>query len=475
MARYDYDLAIIGGGTAGLLASTTAKLMGAKAVLIEGERIGGDCTWTGCVPSKTLIASAKAAHAARHSASYGIHTDGVRVDFAAVMQRVRDTVHHIYADESPDVLRADGIEVIEAYARFTDPHTLALSDGKTLTARSFILATGASPIVPPAFASVPHLTNRTLFDLTTQPRHLIILGGGPIGCEMAQAFTRLGTTVTLIDQAPRLLLRDDAESAALVMESLQSEGVTVKLGVKATSATGTPGDITLTLENGETIHGDALLLALGRRPNVQKMELELAGVELDTSGKLITQPTLQTSAPHIYAAGDVVGGHQFTHVAGYHGYITARNALLPLFKSKDSRPVPWATFTDPEVAHVGLTEVEAIEHCGAGGVQITRLPMTRSDRAQTEGKPGGFLKAVHQPNGKLLGVTIVGLNAGDMITEWASLMWRGGKITDASSFVRPYPNHAVVNGTLGLSFTRKNLPNSLAGRLLRGLVRAFNR
>jgi pyruvate/2-oxoglutarate dehydrogenase complex dihydrolipoamide dehydrogenase (E3) component len=473
VARYTYDLAIIGGGTAGLLAATTAKLLGARAVMIEGEHVGGDCTWTGCVPSKSLVAAAKAAHHARTADRFGVHADGVRVDFGAVMQHVRHTVADIYHDESPEALRADGIEVIEAFARFTDPHTLALSNGQTLTAKNILLATGASPIVPAALADLPHLTNRTLFNLTTLPDPLIIIGAGPAGVEMAQAFRRLGARVSVVAASDQVLPRDDAEAGVLVAESLRAEGVTLHLGAKDIAYARALNGVRVAVD-GHEIGIGTVLAATGRSPNLAKLGLEAAGVQVDANGKLVLTPTLRTTAPHIYAAGDVVGGQMFTHTAGYHGYIAARNALLPV-KARANRPAMWATFTDPEVAHAGLTEAEAITRFGAGQVQVTRLPMSRSDRAQTEANTRGFLKAVHHPNGKLLGVTVVGLHAADLLTEWATLLWRGGNIGDSNKFVRPYPNFATVNGSLGLSFTRRTLPTGATGALLRGLVRLFNR
>lgn len=473
MAQNTYDLIVIGGGAAGLTASRTSIHLGLKVALIEKGRVGGDCTWAGCVPSKALIAAAKLAHSAREGARLGVQVGDVRINFAQVMRHVHETIHEIYAEETPQVLREEGIHVYESAAHFVDPHTVELASGERLTGRKFIIATGSSPIVPEAFADAPYLTNHNLFQLAELPQHLIILGGGPIGTEMSQAFQRLGARVTVIDMAERLLPRDDEEASRFVMEVLQGEGVELRLGVAALRAHGTPGDVHVELADGTVVSGSHLLVALGRRANVQGLQPGNAGIETDERGLLKLSRTLQTTQKHIYAAGDVTAGPQFTHYAGSQGYAAVRNQFLPFPIRGIAEHVPWATFTDPEVAHMGLTEAQARQQYG-DKVMVTRLPMHRSDRAMTEGKPEGFLKAVHLANGKLLGVTIVGLQAADLLTEWIPIVSKGGNVRGVSGRTRVYPAHGSVNGVIGNSFSKAWLKRSVAGVALRLAVRVLN-
>ncbi len=470
---FDYGLIVIGGGAAGLTAARSAVRIGIRVAMIEKDKVGGDCTWIGCVPSKALIAAARAAHEARHSTHLGIHTEDVRVDFAQVMRHVHETIHEIYAEETPDVLREEGIDVFESAARFTDSHTIALSDGRSLRAKKFIIATGSHPWVPEVFREAPYLTNESLFNLEALPEHLIILGGGPIGTEMGQAFRRLGAEVTIIDMADRLLPRDDSEAGTLITETLEQEGVTLKLGTQAVTASGTAGQITIGLADGSSVSGTHLLIALGRRPSVMSLDPQAAGITRDSDGRLMLNTALQTSQPHIYAAGDVTGGPQFTHYAGSQGFVAMRNAMLPLNSKITRENVPWATYCDPEVAHVGLTEDQARQQYG-DSVEVTRLPMARSDRAMTEGRPQGFIKAVHLRSGKLLGVTIVGVNAADLLTEWIGILGAGGSVRSASGKTRVYPSFDSVNGVMGTAFLKKWIGRSLAGRALRTAVRLLN-
>jgi pyruvate/2-oxoglutarate dehydrogenase complex dihydrolipoamide dehydrogenase (E3) component len=473
VSRFQYDLAVIGAGAAGLVASKAAVRLGLKVALIEKERTGGDCTWSGCVPSKALIAAAKVAHMAREGARFGVHVGDIKIDFQTAMHHVHHTIEEIYAEETPDVLREEGIDVYMTLARFTDPHTLELAEGKRITAKRFAICTGSTALVPDAFKNVPHLTNKTLFDLKEQPKHLLILGGGPIGTEMAQAFCRLGSGVTVIDMENRLLPRDDEEASRLVMDTLQKEGVTLKLGSPAVSATGTEREVTITLKNGETVTGDKLLIALGRTPHIESLNPSAAEIALDDKGRLVLSDTLQTTQKHIYAAGDVTGGPYFTHYAGSQAFTIVRNMFFPLSSKGKRSHIPWATYCDPEVGQAGMTEREAREQHGSK-VQITRLPMTRSDRAQTEGKTEGFMKLVHLPNGKLLGTTIVGLYSGDLVNEWADIIAKGGKISAASGKMRVYPNHLNTNGVLATEHFKTHTLRGFTGTALRLVVRIFS-
>lgn len=459
-----YDLAIIGAGTAGLTAATTARSLGAKTAMIEGKRVGGECTWTGCVPSKALLAATRVIHTARNAERYGVHVGEVQPDFAAVMRYVHESIHTIYHEETPEALRKQGLDIYEIYAQFTDPHTLLLADGTSIYAKHILICTGATPKIPEPLRSVPHLTPETLFDLQTQPQHLLIIGGGPVGTEMAQAFRRLGSAVTVISRTPRLLPRDDAEASALLMDHLRAEGVTLKLGAEPTHAQYDLGTYTLTLNDGTTVQGDQVLVAVGKQPNLSSLNVEAAGVAVQ-DGKLVLDDYLRTSQRHIFAAGDVTGGPLFTHYAGWQAFQGVRNALLPL-ASKGVRPtVPWATFTDPEVAQAGLTEAKAREQEKA--VQVTRLPMTRADRAVTEGHAEGFMKLIHRPNGRLLGATIVGYNAGEMINDWAAIIEKGGNVSDTSTVMRVYPTLGTANVILAIAQFQKQLDSGFLGRALR--------
>lgn len=469
MHEHKYDLVIIGAGSAGLTAAQAAVTLGARVALIEGKRTGGECTWTGCIPSKTLLAVARQVHTARNAAALGIHIEAVTVDFSAVMKHVRQTIEQIYDEESPDALRTQGIDVYEAYAQFTDPHTIHMSDGTTLQGKYFLICTGASPHIPPGFQDVPYLTNENLFDLTDLPRHLLIVGGGPVGTEMAQAFQRLGSQVTLISRAPTLLPRDDPQASSLIADVFRQEGIDLRLGVSAISAQRKPDGIEVILEDNSTLIGDQLLLATGKQPHLASLNLEAAGVAT-SDGRLVLDDRLRTSQRHILAAGDVTGGPQFTHYAGWQAFQAVQNALLPLSVKGIKPVVPWTTFTDPEIAQAGLTESQARQRYG-DQVQITQLPMNRADRAMTEGKPPGFMKLIHQSNGRLLGATIVGVNASEMMNDWIRVLEKRGRVWDAASAMRVYPSLGTANVILATEQIKHQLSSGWLGRVLRGISR----
>lgn len=469
MNTHSYDLVIIGAGSAGLTAAQAALTLGARVALIEGQRTGGECTWTGCIPSKTLLAIARQVYAARHAEALGIRFTNIQVDFPAVLAHVRQTIEQIYEEESPDALRRQGIDVYEAYAQFSSPHTVSLDDGTTLHGKYFLICTGASPHIPQEFADVPYLTNETLFDLPTLPRHLLIVGGGHAGVEMAQAFRRLGSQVTLISRSPRLLRRSDSEASDFIAEVLRQEGIQLRLGVSATGAQVCPEGIDVMLEDGSTVRGDRLLLALGKRPNIARLNLPQAGVQTQDEG-LVLDDRLRTSQRHILAAGDVTGGAQFTHYAGWQAFQAVQNALLPMAAKGVLPAAPWATFVDPEVAQAGLTEAQAREAHGRS-VQVTRLPMSRADRAMTEGRAHGFMKLVHLPDGRLLGATIVGMNAGEMINDWVRILEKRGRVWDAAGAMRVYPTLGTGNVILATEQVKAQLAAGWIGRGLRSISR----
>ncbi|MBT4513144.1 MAG: FAD-dependent oxidoreductase, partial [Chloroflexi bacterium] len=390
----DYDLVIVGGGPAGLTAAGFAMQLGASVAIVEKNRIGGDCTWYGCVPSKALLKAAKVAHTMRSSDRFGLESIEPIVDLKQVMAHVQSVVNDVYQHESPDVLRADGIGVFIGDCRFLDPHTIAVDD-VFISAKRFLIATGAHPFVPPisGLDTINYLTYESLWTLEKLPEHLVVLGGGPIGCEMAQAFRRLGAKITIVEGEERILLRDDPAVSEVLAGVFESEGIDLKLSAKAEHAWQDGNDIHL-IAGGDEIVCDNLLVAIGRRPNVDGLDFEKSGVKYSPKG-IEVDDHLRTSQSHIYAAGDCIGGYQFTHYAGWQAFMAVRNALLPGAVSGISEYVPWTTFTDPEVAHIGMSEAEAKEEHG-DNVMTCNWPMDKVDRARTEGNTTGFIKLVHK-------------------------------------------------------------------------------
>jgi pyruvate/2-oxoglutarate dehydrogenase complex dihydrolipoamide dehydrogenase (E3) component len=464
---HNHQLIVIGGGAAGLTVAEIAATLGIDVALVEGAHTGGDCTWYGCMPSKTLINVAKTVHHARTSQAQGIDGAGVTVDFAQVMTHIQATIEAIYADETPAELRQREVTVYEAYAHFTDPHTLQLESGETLRAERFVLATGSRPRVLDGFDDVPYLTNHTLFDLREQPDHLLIVGGGPIGTEMAQAFNRLGTQVTLIEYNDHILPRDDPDASELIAEILSDEGVTLMCGQTVERAEYADGRVTVHLADGTAVSGSHVLLAVGRVVDVRNLNPDAAGIAHE-DGRLLVDDRLQTNQAHIFAAGDVAGGQMLSHASSTEGTTALFNALLPL-KSKRKTHLPWATFTDPEVAHAGLTEAQVRQH--HPHYEVTRLPITRVDRAMTAGHRRGFMKLIHGRYGKLYGATIVGPNAGEMMNEWAAIIERGGRVHQATLPVKIYPTLGTSNAVLATEHLRKIAAETRIGALVRRVLK----
>ena len=466
----DYDLAIIGAGSAGLTAARFAARLGRRVALIEANRVGGDCTWTGCVPSKALLHAARVAHTIRTGGTYGVQASEPEVDFAAVMGRVRRVIEQIYSAESPDVLSGEGIDVVEGKARFEDTHTVDV-EGQRITARYFLICTGASPFVPPipGLAETPYLTYESFWELEELPARLIVIGGGPIGCELAQACQRLGSRVTLVEALDRLLLNDDPEAAQIVADALTRDGVDLRQGAPVESvSTNESGSITVTA-GGEEVVGDRILVAVGRRPNVDGMGLENAEVEYSRAG-ITVDDYLRTSARNIYAAGDCVGGFQFTHYAGYQGAMAVRNMLLPgRSKARPAHP-PWATFTDPEVAHVGYREEQARERYG-DAIRTATLPMGSIDRAVTDGAAAGFIKVVQRNKGTVLGATVVGRNAAEALQGWAVAFERGLSMGEVARAMQAYPSLGTGNQQVAWDAHLDRLTSGFTGRALRWLAR----
>lgn len=466
----DYDVIVIGAGTGGLVAADFAVALGAKTALIERERIGGDCTWHGCVPSKTLIRIARMAHEARTGLETGILTAAAppQVEMRRVRERIQAAIQQVYQYETPAVLADKGIDFIAGGAEFIDPHTVILDGARPLRASHFILATGARPQAPTlsGLDAIPYLTYRTIFDLEVLPRELVIVGDGPVACEMAQAYQRLGSQVTLVGE--RLLPRDEPEAAAAVEAVFAREGIR-RIAACAVLVTGAAGNFTLTAEDGQSAQGTHLLIAAGRVPNGAGIGLERAGVALD-DGAIRVDRHLRTSAAHIYAVGDCTGGYQFTHYAGWQGFVAVRNALLPLADEGINDSVPWVTFVDPEVAHAGMTEAQArTRYANAARVSLVRAD--HIDRAVADGDDQAFVKVVYHQDGRLLGATLCGKGAGESIAEYCLAIHHKMKLGELARAFHPYPTYATTTQLIASEFAREQTLGGLTGQLLRASMR----
>lgn len=436
--------------------------MGANCVLVEGAQMGGDCLNTGCVPSKALLAAAKIAQSRRIGAGFGIQTVEPVVDFAATQAHVRRVIAQIAPVDSQERFEGLGVRVIRAWGQFLSPTELQAGDDGII-ARRFIIATGSHPVIPdlPGLSGTAYLTNETIFTLAERPRHLVILGGGPIGVEMAQAHLRLGSDVTLIARS-RILGRDDPEAAAIVLAQLRAEGVVV---LQETEAIGVSGDVTVTLTNGQKIHGSHLLLALGRVPALSRLNLPAA--QVDTTAKGVTvNAGLRSSNRRIFAIGDVVGGRQFTHVAGYHAGIVLRQVVLGLPARERTDHIPMVTYSDPELAQIGPTEAQARSLHG-DRITVTRADYHHNDRAITEGQNAGFLKLITL-NGRPLGVTIVGHGAGELVGVWSLAISQRLKLSAIAGMVAPYPTYGELSKrAAGAYFSPKLFANAILKRFVR--------
>lgn len=459
-----YDLVIIGAGSGGLTAANFATQLGATVALVEKNRIGGDCTWTGCIPSKALLKAAKVAHAVRNAARFGIAANPPVTDMARVRDYVRSAIDQVYRLETPAELQRKGIDVIEGAARFIDPHTIEVGTQRVF-AKHFLIATGARPLIPAitGLADVPFVTYERIFDNETLPKNMLVIGGGPIGVELAQAHQRLGAQVTVV--ADEILPKDEPEARVVIRRVLEREGVRFVVG-KASAATRRDAGIMLTVGQQELI-GDYLLVAAGRTPNVAGLDLENAGVSFSPQG-IAVDSQLRTNVKHIYAAGDVTGGYQFTHFAGWQAFQAVRNALLAGSSSGLTDLVPWVTFTDPEVAHIGLTEAQAKQRFGESA-QVRRLEFNHTDRAVCEGDTEGFTKLVFKSDGTILGATMVAARAGEAITEIIVAIKNGLKIGDLAGAIHAYPTYSTAVQQLAAEISVDSLLSGPGGSLLKGL------
>jgi pyruvate/2-oxoglutarate dehydrogenase complex dihydrolipoamide dehydrogenase (E3) component len=435
------DLCVIGAGSAGLSVAAGAVQMGAAVVLIEAHRMGGDCLNTGCVPSKALLAAAHAAHAVRTAGRFGIHATAPVIDFAAAHAHVQGVIAAIAPHDSVERFEGLGVTVIKATARFVDAATVE-AGGQRIRARRVVVATGSRAAAPPipGLADVPYLTNESVFDLSALPAHLAIIGGGAIGVELAQAFRRLGSRVTLLERA-RILPRDEPEAVAVVRATLIAEGIDLREQASVTSVA-RDGEGIAILVDGQRIEATHLLVAAGRTPNTDTLNLATAGIDSTARGVTV-DASLRTTNRRVFAAGDVAGGPQFTHVAGYHAGIIIRQALFGLPAKVEYRALPWVTFCDPELAQVGLTEADARK----AGHDVTILTQTLAgnDRAQAEAATEGAIRLVVGRRGRVLGASIVGRNAGELIGLWALAISQGIAVGKVASLVLPYPTLGEVS------------------------------
>jgi pyruvate/2-oxoglutarate dehydrogenase complex dihydrolipoamide dehydrogenase (E3) component len=461
------DLCVIGAGSGGLSVAAGAAQLGADVVLVERGLMGGDCLNYGCVPSKSLLAAAKVAETGRRAARFGVTYAPPAIDFAAVMDHVAAVIARIAPNDSEERFRALGVTVVRAEGRFTDPRTLRAADNE-IRPRRFVIATGSEPVVPPipGLAEMPYLTNETVFANRTLPEHLIVIGGGAIGVEMAQAHRRLGSRVTVVDIGP-LLPRDEPELVDLLARRLAAEGIEIRAGTGIESACRAGAGVALRLAGGETITGSHLLVAAGRRPNVMALDLPAAGIEASARG-ITVDARLRTSNRRAFAVGDVAGGPQFTHIAAYHAGIVIRNALFRLPARVDYRALPWVTYTDPELAQVGLGEAAA--RAAGEAVHVLRWPFADNDRAQTERDTEGLVKIIAGRRGRILGASILGAGAGDLILPWALAIARRLKIGAVADLVVPYPTRGEAGKRAAGSYYAPTLFSPRTRRLVRLLA-----
>ena len=464
--RFDRDLVVIGAGSGGLVSAYIAAAVKAKVTLIEAHRMGGDCLNTGCVPSKALIRSARSAHEARHAREFGVQIDDVTVDFAAVMERVQSAIAKVEPHDSIERYQSLGVDVVQGYARVTSPWSVEV-DGRELTTRHIVVATGARPAVPdlPGLDDVGYLTSDTLWNLREQPRRLVVLGGGPIGSEIAQAFARLGSQVTQIEAGERLLSREDSDVSSAVLERFRAEGIDVRLGTRATSVHRRNGRTWISVDTAtgrDDIEFDQLLVAVGRRANVTGFGLETLDVKLTERGTVEVDDYLRTNHPSIFAVGDVPGPHQFTHAAAHQAWHAAVNALFGTFKKFriDYSALPWSTFIDPEVARVGLNEQEARARNIA--YDATIYDLAELDRAIADGADRGFVKVLTVPGkDRVLGATIVGHHAGELIAEYFTAIRHGLGMNKLLSTIHVYPTWTEANKYAAGEWKKARVPHRL--------------
>ena len=466
MKQAEYDLVAIGGGTAGLVSAAGGAYLGVRSAIIERTALGGDCLWTGCVPSKALIASARLAHAMRHADSLGLTAAAPKHAFAAVMERMRAARGVVEHHDAPERFRAMGVDVHFGGARFISPEEVEVEGLGRIRSKRFVIATGAVPIAPPipGLAEAGYLDHHAVFETNELPDRLAVLGGGPIGLELAQVFARLGSAVTIVEMESRILPREDDDIAERLTASLRAEDITLRLGERASAVEVVDGAKVIVTAGGDRITVDEIFVATGRRAATDGLELDRAGVQTDR-GAVIVDKTLRTSNSRIWAAGDVTGGLQFTHVADYMAKTVLRNALLPGSTKVDYGDVPWVTYTDPEVAHVGLTATEA----AARGGKTYTYELDDLDRAIVDGEARGVVKISADKRGRILGATILGAHAGELLLPIVLAKKNGLKLSHISGTIFPYPTMVEGVKRAADGFQRARLEGT-GGKVLKKVI-----
>jgi pyruvate/2-oxoglutarate dehydrogenase complex dihydrolipoamide dehydrogenase (E3) component len=467
------DICVIGGGPGGLSAAAAAAAFGVPTVLVERGKMGGDCLNTGCVPSKALLAAAKRAELMRGAENFGIAVQIAGVNFAKVRNHVQNVIAAIAPADSVERYTGLGVRVLQASAKFSDRKTLVAGEIE-IRARRFVVATGSAPAIP-AIAGIdggPYLTTDSIFELNERPEHLVIIGGGSAGLELAQAFRRLGSSVTVLEAA-QPLSQDDPECAAIVLDRLEREGVVIHRGVNVIAVTHGGATVTATIEAAgaeQTITGSHLLVAAGRKPAIDDLGLDAAGIRHDHGGIAVNRK-LKTSNRRVYAIGDCAAGQlKFTHAANYHAGLVIRNALFRLPARVNNDAVPWVTFTEPELAHAGLTEAQA--RARRIKFRVARWPYHDNDRAQIERETHGHIKVITTRKGKIVGVSIVGAQAGELIGVWALAIARGLNIRALTDVVLPYPTFGELGKRVAIDFFAHGLTSSWVRRII-GWMRIF--
>jgi len=463
------DICVIGAGSGGLSVTAGAVQMGAEVVLIEKDKMGGDCLNTGCVPSKALLAAGKHAQAFRTSGPFGIKPATPNIDFAAAMAHVREVIQGIEPHDSVERFESLGVNVIKGAARFTSRNEVAVGE-RRIRAKRFVIATGSRATVPPipGIDDTDYLTNETLFENSACPDHLIIVGGGPIGIEMAQAHYRLGVKVTVLERM-RALPNDDPDLAAIVVKALLDEGVSIREEVNIASVSGKTGDVRVTLQDGEEIRGSHLLMATGRAPGVADLGLDKAGIQYSRSGVEVDS-RLRTTNKRVFAIGDAKGGLMFTHLAGYDAGIVIRNILFKLPTKANYSAIPWVTYTDPELSQVGLTEAQAKEQYG-DAIKVVQWEYAENDRARAERITSGLIKVVAGKRGKILGAGIAGTGAGEIIQPWQIAVAKGYKMADMAGIISPYPTLSEISKRAAGSYFTDRLFSPRTRKIVRLLLK----
>jgi pyruvate/2-oxoglutarate dehydrogenase complex dihydrolipoamide dehydrogenase (E3) component len=456
--NYDYNIIVIGAGSGGLVVASGASSIGAKVAIIEADKMGGDCLNYGCVPSKSLLRSAHVADLLKHAKDFGLETNVVSVDMIKVTDRVADVIKAIEFNDSKRRYEAMGVDVYEGFGKFVDQHHILIND-KIISAENIVIATGSKAFVPPikGLDKVDYYTNETIFNIKKLPKELIVLGAGPIGCELSQAFAHLGSRVVVVDMLTSLFSKDDIEVGALMKEQFIKDGINLELNARILSVSKNGETIEVIIEREgilQTIKGDSMLVALGRKPNTKNLDLDKVGIELGKKGHVITNDKLQTNVANIYACGDVVGPYAFTHMASYQASIVIQNIIFPIKRKVNYINVPWVTYTKPEVAHVGYTEQQLLKN---------KIPykkyfeaLSNNDRAKAESDTQGFLKILTNNKGVVIGATMVGEKAGEQIMLANVAIDKKMKIGDFVSIIIPYPTEVEMYKSIGLQATKES-------------------